>query len=344
MRTGLASEAVEPFSAEEVGAAPVAHEPGTTWEYVTNNSELLALGLHRRATAGFCEYVHQRVLEPLGVTVDHWHETPYGSVTGGSYAFMTPRELARLGQLLQDGGRSGGAQVVPSSWISTITTQHTDLGCQQGNDAQSNRHIRTGSGMHVGLVEVAGHPVWEAGGYGGQAVLVVPDLDLVVVITQEVGPVFERRLSVLDALEFAILPALVSFDAGVGQENCPRSQLIEVDDDGTEIVLPVEACCLSDRSPDGGHIAFNSMMDLNPELYLIAPDGDRTPTPHRRRCIRCPAALVPRRRPDRVRERPSRLGTHACGGARPVDPRGRIRANAGADHGVRRRARTQLVA
>jgi hypothetical protein len=59
--------------------------------------------------------------------------------------------------------------------------------------------------MHVGLVEVAGHPVWEAGGYGGQAVLVVPDLDLVVVITQEVGPVFERRLSVLDALEFAVL-------------------------------------------------------------------------------------------------------------------------------------------
>ncbi|HXU97499.1 MAG TPA: serine hydrolase [Jiangellaceae bacterium] len=272
MRSGLAPEAVEPFSAAEVGAAPLAHEPGTTWEYVTNNSELLALGLHRRAAAGFCEYVHQRILEPLGVTVDHWHETPYGSVTGGSYAFMTPRELARLGQLLLDDGRSGGEQVLPASWIAAITTQRTDFGCQQGNAAQSNRHIRSGSGMHVGLAEVAGHSVWEAGGYGGQVVLVVPDLDLVVVITQEVGPVFERRLSVLDALEFAILPALVSGDAGGGQENCPRSQLIEVDD-GSEIVLPVEACCLSDWSPDGGHIAFTSGVDLNQELYVIAADG-----------------------------------------------------------------------
>jgi len=271
MRSGLAPEAVEPFSAEEVGAAPLAHEPGTTWEYVTNNSELLALGLDRRATVGFCEYVHHRVLEPLGVTVDHWHETPYGGVTGGSYAFMTPRELARLGQLLLDRGRSGGEQVLPASWITAITTQRTDFGCQQGIAAQSSQQIRSGSGMHISLAEVAGHPVWEAGGYGGQAVLIVPDLDLVVVITQEVGPVFERRLGVLDALELAILPALVSGDAG-GEESCPRSQLVEVDD-GIEIVLPVEACCLSDWSPDGGHIAFTSGVDLNQELYVIAADG-----------------------------------------------------------------------
>ena len=105
MRSGMARDAVEPFDAAIVGAAPLAAEPGTRWEYVTNNSELLALGLDRRTADGWCAYVHGRVLGPIGVTVDHWHETPYGNVTGGSYAFMTPRELARLGQLVLDQGR-----------------------------------------------------------------------------------------------------------------------------------------------------------------------------------------------------------------------------------------------
>jgi CubicO group peptidase (beta-lactamase class C family) len=249
MRSGLDPDAVEPFDADVVGAAQLAAEPGTMWDYVTNNSELLALGLDRRTSNGWCEYLHDRVLDQIGVTVDHWHETPYGNVTGGSYAFMTPRELARLGQLMLDDGRANGAQVVPAEWIATITEQRTDFGCARGNAAQSNRLIRSGAGMHVGVADVAGHRVWEAGGFGGQAILMVPDLDLVVVITQEVGPVFERRLSVLDTLEFAVFPALVS-NGATSSASCPVSRLV-VADDGAETPLPVEACCLSDWSPDG---------------------------------------------------------------------------------------------
>jgi WD40 repeat protein len=160
---------------------------------------------------------------------------------------------------------------VPAEWIAAITTERTDFGCQRGNAAQSNRLIRSGSGMHVGLAEVAGHQVWEAGGYGGQAILVVPDLRLVVVITQEVGPAFERRLSVIDTLEFAILPALTSFETPTS-EPCPVSRLVEVDE-GTETALPLVACCLSDWSPDGQQIAFGAGVDLNAELYVVAADG-----------------------------------------------------------------------
>ncbi len=271
MRSGLDTDPVEPFAADVVGAAPLAAEPGAGWEYVTNNSELLALGLDRRTPSGLCEYVHNRVLEPIGVTVDHWHETPYGSVTGGSYAFMTPRELARLGQLLLDNGKWAGQQVVPAAWIAAMTGERTDFGCQRGVAARANRLIRSGYGMHVGLAEVAGHQVWETGGYGGQAILVVPDLGLVVVITQEVGPVFERRLSVLDALEFAILPALTLVETPKS-EPCPVSQLVQIDD-GTETTLAVGACCLSDWSPDGLQIAFSQSVDLNSELYVIGADG-----------------------------------------------------------------------
>ncbi|MET0577387.1 MAG: serine hydrolase, partial [Ilumatobacteraceae bacterium] len=78
MRSGLAIEGNEPFSADVVADAPLETEPGSTYAYVTDNSELLALGLDRRAPGGFCRYVHDVVLDPMGVSVDHWHETPYG--------------------------------------------------------------------------------------------------------------------------------------------------------------------------------------------------------------------------------------------------------------------------
>ena len=117
MRSGLATEGNEPFSAEVVADPRPETEPGSTYAYVTDNSELLALGLDRRVPGGLCRYVHDQVLGPMGVSVDHWHETPYGNVTGGSYAFLTPRELARLGQLLLNEGRWADEQLVPATWI-----------------------------------------------------------------------------------------------------------------------------------------------------------------------------------------------------------------------------------
>jgi CubicO group peptidase (beta-lactamase class C family) len=111
-------------------------------------------------------------------------------VTGGSYAFLTPRELARLGQLLLDQGRWADEQLVPSAWVELMTEVRSDFGCHGVNAATATSLVQQGAGIGIITSQVAGHDVWAAGGYGGQAILVVPDLDVVVVITQEVGPVF----------------------------------------------------------------------------------------------------------------------------------------------------------
>ena len=293
MRSGLATEGNEPFSAEVVADAPLAAEPGSTYAYVTDNSELLALGLDRRTPGGLCRYVHDRVLDPMGVSVDHWHETPYGNVTGGSYAFLTPRELARLGQLLLDGGRWAGEQLVSSAWVELMTEVRSDFGCRGVNAATATSLVSQGAGIGIVTSEVAGYDVWGAGGFGGQAILVVPELDVVVVITQEVGPVFERRLPILDVLD-AVLRTLSDVPESA-ESPCGSRSLILRDNGGAEAELPVPSSgSFSDWSPDGTQIAFGAVDHLNPEIYLVADDG----TGLRRLTNDGAADVLPRWSPD----------------------------------------------
>lgn len=293
MRSGLATEATEPFSAEVVADAPLAAEPGSTYAYVTDNYEMVALGLDRRAPGGFCRYVHKRILGPMEVSVDHWHETPYGNVTGGSYAFLTPRELARLGQLLLDEGRWADEQLVPSAWIEAMAEVRSDFGCHEVIAATSTSLVRQGAGMGITTSDVAGHDVWSAGGYGGQAIAVVPDLDVVVVITQEVGPVFERRLPTLDVVD-AVLRT-VSDAPTSAESSCGSRSLIVRENFGAEAVLPVPSSgVFTDWSPDGRQIAFGAADDLNPEIYLATADG----TGVRRLTDDGAADVLPRWSPD----------------------------------------------
>ena len=272
MRSGLATEGNEPFSAEVVADARLETEPGSTYAYVTDNSELLALGLDRRVPGGLCRYVHDQVLGPMGVSVDHWHETPYGNVTGGSYAFLTPRELARLGQLLLNEGRWADEQLVPSAWVELMTEVRSDFGCHGVNAATATSLVQQGAGIGILTSDVAGYDVWAAGGFGGQAILVVPDLDVVVVITQEVGPVFERRLPTLDVLD-AVLRTLPDVPESA-ESLCGSRSLILRGKAGEEKELPVPpSASFFDWSPDGTQIAFSAVGHLNSEIYLVADDG-----------------------------------------------------------------------
>ncbi len=105
------------------------------------------------------------------------------------------------------------------------------------NAATATSLVRQGAGIGIVTSEVAGYDVWEAGGFGGQAILVVPDLDVVVVITQEVGPVFERRLPILDVLD-AVLRTLTEIPESAGVAVRVQSLILR-DTNGAEAELPL---------------------------------------------------------------------------------------------------------
>ena len=99
---------------------------------------------------------------------------------------MTPRELAQFGQFVLEGGEWDGQQIVPRSWLDQSLSERWDLGCP------FIRPAHQGYGYLWWLYDLDGYTVWNASGYGGQEIWLLPELDLMVVITHDPTNAYQR--------------------------------------------------------------------------------------------------------------------------------------------------------
>ena len=119
-----------------------------------------------------------------------------GEAAAASGLRMRPRDLAKLGQLVLERGRWGEHQLVPAEWLDQSFAPHAHV--EEGLDY--------GYQWWLGRLSENGQP-WVAGfGNGGQRVIVVPGLHLVVVDhgrqlqpARPVGDLARRHAQVRDA-------------------------------------------------------------------------------------------------------------------------------------------------
>jgi len=164
---------------------PMATEPGTRFNYSTGDSQLLAAVLEEATGMSTQKFARMHLFEPLGVSSDHWgwQSAPEGVAFGGGGLNITPRAMAKFGYLYLEDGDWNGRQIVPADWVETsVADPHYGY-----------QWWRLGNGGYAAL------------GYGGQRIVVIPDLEMVVVITGEFSGATSRYL--VDAF---IVPAAKS--------------------------------------------------------------------------------------------------------------------------------------
>jgi len=98
-----------------------------------------------------------------------------GEADAGGGLRLRPREMVKIGQLVLAGGRWGDRQIVSKEWIEASTTRKIDA-----TECMSYGYL-----WWLGQTAVNGRPVNWIGalGRGGQYIRIVPELDLVVVVT-----------------------------------------------------------------------------------------------------------------------------------------------------------------
>ena len=152
---------------------------GSKFAYSTGLTQVLAAVLTEATGQSLCAYIADRLLGPLGIDVEQWWVEPDGYFAGGHSVFITPREMARFGQLVLQHGQWDGKQLVPAAWLDRSLAERWDLGCRGVLGAHQ------GYGFLWWLYDVDGYEVWNASGYGGQELWIAPDLDLLIVLTHD---------------------------------------------------------------------------------------------------------------------------------------------------------------
>jgi CubicO group peptidase (beta-lactamase class C family) len=126
---------------------------------------------------------------------------------GGEYLRL--RDQLKLGQLYLDGRTWNGKRIVSSRWVAESTSVHSHF-TESRSLGQKHKY---GYGWHIHQLKSGGttYRVFAAEGNGGQFVIVVPDLDLVVGITGGSYGEFDQWYRwELELVPKYILPAAVS--------------------------------------------------------------------------------------------------------------------------------------
>jgi CubicO group peptidase (beta-lactamase class C family) len=177
---------------------PLADKPGTTWAYSNASSHLLSAIVADATGQSTLAFARARLFGPLGIDSDNafqpraerltatpaqqqayqraavaWPRDPQGYHFGFGEAKLPARDLAKIGYLYLNGGRWNGTQLVPAGYVRASTRPYSHPGRSDGY------------GYQWWTTRVDLHDSFVASGFGGQRIQVVPDLDLVVVITSD---------------------------------------------------------------------------------------------------------------------------------------------------------------
>ena len=208
MRSGLESTSNRNYGAwvqssnwvRHALAKPLVERPGTEMIYSTGNTHILSAILTKATGKSTWQFAQETLAKPLGFTLAQWPRDPQGIYFGGNEMVMTPRQMLAFGELYLNGGQSGGRQIISKAFIEETFEA-------RGRSRISGREYGYGWWMR----EMAGRQTYYAWGFGGQFIVLVPSLDLVVVSTSAATVSDDRRehrRSVDDIIEHLIIAPL----------------------------------------------------------------------------------------------------------------------------------------
>lgn len=153
--------------------------PGTIFTYNTGVTHMVGEVINGATGMNVDDYTNTHLFNDMNITNFSWSRHADGTVLAGSGLNMTPRDMAKIGQLMLNEGVWNGSELISDDWV------------EQSTRAQANmRSTPTANGYgyfwwlrDFELENNTTTPAFFAAGYGGQYIYVLPELDMVVVFT-----------------------------------------------------------------------------------------------------------------------------------------------------------------
>ncbi|MEO5825429.1 MAG: serine hydrolase [Gemmatimonadales bacterium] len=156
-------------------ALPQLHPAGAHYAYCSAGINLAGAAIGRATHRWLPRFFAARIAKPM--QIDRWamNLMPDGEGYSGGGMQLRPRDFLKFGEVFLRGGKWHGRQVVSAEWVDVSTSKHSDVPDGSTDGYAWHRHTLTAGGR--------AYETFEAGGNGGQFMIVIPALDLAVAVT-----------------------------------------------------------------------------------------------------------------------------------------------------------------
>jgi len=179
---------------------PMKYDPGTTSRYGTGGVNLLGSAIEDATQRTIEELVDEYLFGPLGIQNYYLNLSPKDDVYLGGGWHLRPRDLAKIGVMMNNDGKWQEKRILSSGWIRKALTVHTQI---DGQDYCLNWWHFTIS------YNDKKYDVYHASGNGGQYLMLIPELQLTLVIMASNYMQFGIWSNYKNFMEDYILPSIL---------------------------------------------------------------------------------------------------------------------------------------
>lgn len=163
-------------------ALPLYAEPGTVFNYENCNTNILGHILYKVTGERLDFFAQENLFDKLNIVQHEWQIVKNNVVLASGDLHLRPRDMARFGLLFLRHGEWEGETIISSEWCETSTAAQLNP-----NDDTHEFTPAHGYGYHWWMKDYhhqsKTYHSYFAWGWGGQLIVIIPELDLVVVTT-----------------------------------------------------------------------------------------------------------------------------------------------------------------
>jgi len=149
--------------------------PGDYFNYNNGTAHFTSAILSKAVDTSTLQFAVENLFKPMGIETPHWEVDKRGINNGAAGLSLTPTDMLKIGRLYLNKGIFNGKRVVSEDWIAKVSS------------FKISTHNIEPFGPEYGYLWWIGnknkHSYYFANGYGGQFIVVVPDMELIVVAT-----------------------------------------------------------------------------------------------------------------------------------------------------------------
>ncbi len=168
---------------------PLTSDPGTEFGYSNLTSHLLGVIVARGCDIDLKPYGQEYLFSPIDAEVGDWSQDADSYYYGSHGIPLTTRDRAKFGLLYLNDGEYEGNQVISADWVEDSLQRYSDSidisGWIPGITSRYGYFRDLGYGYQWWSAKAGDHHFNYASGHGGNQIVLLDELDMVVVTTAD---------------------------------------------------------------------------------------------------------------------------------------------------------------